>query len=96
MLRLLQAGLHSPEHVLFINTMMEVSNSRFSAHIQHGGGGVESNGLPAASLGDVGGIRFMRLPGHGSERQQAVQAFSGLDPGLGLSCVSVPRGCCWC
>lgn len=35
----------------------------------------------------------MRLPGHGSERQRAVQAFSGLDPGLGLSSESVPRGC---
>lgn len=45
MLRLLEAGLHSPEHVLFINTMMEVSNSRFSAHIQHGGGGSESTGV---------------------------------------------------
>lgn len=49
MLRLLEAGLHSLEHVLFINTMMEVSNRRFSAHIQHGGGGGESTGSPAAS-----------------------------------------------
>jgi len=51
MLRLLEAGLHSPEHVLFINTMMEVSNQRFSAHIQHGVGGGECTGSPAASWG---------------------------------------------
>lgn len=90
MLRLLEAGLHSLEHVLFINTMMEVSNRRFSAHIQHGGRGGES------MWEWVGRFWFMCLPGHGSERQQAIQAFSGLDQGLGLSCESVPRGCCWC
>lgn len=51
MLRLLEAGSHSSEHVLFINTMMEVSNRHFSAHIQHGGGGGESTGSPAGSRG---------------------------------------------
>lgn len=58
MLRLLEAGLHSPEHVLFINTMMEGSNRRFSAHIQRGGGGVESTALPVASWGMWMGFGF--------------------------------------
>lgn len=34
MLRLLEAGLHSPEHVLFINTMMEVSNRHISSVVE--------------------------------------------------------------
>lgn len=93
MLRLLEAGLHSSEHVLFINTMIEVT---FSADIQCSGGGGESTRSPAVGFGMcVCGFWFMRLPGHGSEKQKAVWAFSALELGLGVSCAIVPWSCCW-